>query len=159
MRFFYHTFIYFMVMLPVVWLNIFLNSLWNTGLFLYSTIVILSVCMLKKSEAIFGTICLGLLIDSINFEINLWGISALLLSAPIVLFQNNSWKNIFKYRTYSWGFSLNIILQFIFIIVQFLMNDIPLAFFRGYLLTLVSSGVIAALLSKFLLKVQYKYLL
>ena len=159
MRFFYHTFVFFMVILPVLWFNILLSSLFNAGLFLYSTVVILSVCMLRKSEAIFCTICLGLLIDAVNLETKLWGISALLLSAPVILFQDNTWRNVFKFRTFFWGIFLNIVLHLIFVSLQFLLNDIPFRCLNGYFLSIILSGIMAALLLKLLLKIQYKYLL
>ena len=159
MRFFYHTVIFFMLMLLVVWFNILLNSLFNTALFLYSTVVILSVCMLRKSEAVFCTICLGLLIDTVNFETKLWGISALLLSAPVVLFQDSSWRNVFMFRAFSWGIFLNIVLQLIFVSLQFLLNDVPFKCLKGYFLSFIVSGIVAALLLKLFLKIQHKYLL
>lgn len=159
MRFFYHTFIFFIVTVPVLWLNVLLNSLFNSGLFLYSTVVILSVCMLKKSEAIFCTICLGLLMDAINMEIKLWGISALLLSAPLVLFQDNSWRNVFKFRTLPWGIFLNVVLHLIFISLQLLLNGISFRLLNGYCLPILLSGIVSALLLKLLFKIQHKYLL
>ena len=159
MSFLYHTFVFFSVLLPIIWLNVVLTALLKSPLFLYSTVVMFSVCTLKKNEGVFCTILLGLLIDAINFEAKVFGLSALLLSGSVILFQNNSWRNVFRYRTFTWGFSLNFLLQLFFVYVHFLAYGIPVPYLKGYFLTFTLSALLSSLLAKGLLKLKQNYLL
>ena len=157
MGFIYHIFIFFTLIMPFVWGNILLESLIDTSLFLYGALTIFSICFLRKKEAIFCTICLGLLIDTVNFETKLWGISSLLLSAPVVLFQDNSWRNVFKYRTFTWGIFLNLLLQLMFVSIHFLYYHISFSYIKGYFLSFIISAIVASLLLKILFRVEHSY--
>ncbi len=159
MRFLYHTCIFFSITLPIVWLNILLTSVLNTSLFFYGAIILFSVCGLRKREAIFCNICLGVLIDSINFETHLWGLSALLLSGPVVLFQGNAWRNVFRYRTFTWSISLNVILQILFVWIHFLFYGVPIGYLKNYFLSFTISAIVASVLGKLLLKFRQNQLL
>lgn len=157
MKFFYNVAISLGINLPIVWACNYLSGVLAFPLFMPGTVFVLLMCRLNKYEGIFTAICLGLVIDAGNFEHDLLGISCLLLSAPMILLQKKSWKNVFKYRTFFWTSILNFIMQFIYIATHLLSRHIPIAYMGFYAVPLLISAVIAGICGIWLLKFQNRY--
>ena len=157
MKFFYNVAISLCINLPIVWVCNYLSGVLAFPLFMPGTVFILLMCRLNKHEGIFAAICLGLMIDSGNFEHDLLGISCLLLSAPMILLQKKSWKNVFKYRTFFWTSTLNFIMQFLYIATHLLSRNISVAYMGFYAVPLLISAVIAGICGVWLLKFQNRY--
>ena len=157
MKFFYNIFISLCINLPIVWLCNYLSGVFAFPLFMLGTVFILLMCRLNKYEGIFAAISLGLVIDSGNFESELFGFSCLLLSAPVMLLQKKSWKNVFKYRTFFWTSVLNFIMQFCYIVAHLSIHRIPIVYVRFYTVPLLISTVVAGICGVWILKFQNKY--
>lgn len=157
MKFFYNVAISLFINLPIIWICSYVSGLLAFPLFMPGTVFILLMCRLNKFEGIFTAICLGLVIDTANFEHDLFGISCLLLSAPMILLQKKSWGNVFKYRTFFWTSLINFILQLLYISAHLLAHRIPILYIRFYTLPLMISAVIAGVCGVYLLKLQNKY--
>ena len=157
MKFFYNIAISFFINLPIIWICDYLSGMLAIQLFMPGTVFILLMCRLNKYEGIFAAICLGLVIDTMNFEHHLLGFSCLLLSAPVVLLQKKSWENVFKYRTFFWAGMINLIMQILYISVHLLAYHIPLLHLRFYTVSLLISAFLAGVCGVYLLKFQNKY--
>ena len=157
MKFFYNVIISLFINLPIVWGCSYLSGLLSFPIFMPGTIFVLLMCRLNKFEGVFTAICLGLAIDAANFERELFGISCLLLSSPMILFHKKSWENVFKYRTFFWTGILNFILQFLYIIPHLLACRIHIIYIRFYIIPLLISAIIASVCGVYLLKLQNKY--
>ena len=157
MKFFYNVVISLFINLPIIWICNYISGVFAFPLFMPGTVFILLMCRLNKFEGIFATICLGLVIDTANFEHDLLGISCLLLSAPMILLQKKSWENVFKYRTFFWTGIINFVLQLLYISAHLLVHRIPILHLRFYALPLLISALIAGVCGIYLLKFQNKY--
>ena len=157
MNFFYNIFISLCINLPIVWICNYLSGLFAIPLFMPGTVFVLLMCRLNKYEGIFTAICLGLVIDTGNFEHDLLGISCLLLSAPMILLQKRSWENVFKYRTFFWTSVINFVLHVLYIVVHLFVYRIPIMHLKCYVIPLLLSAIIAGICGRWLLKLQNKY--
>ena len=157
MNFFYNIFISLCINLPIIWICNYLSGVLAFPLFMPGTVFILLMCRLNKYEGIFAAICLGLVIDTGNFEHELLGISCLLLSAPMILLQKSSWENVFKYRTFFWTSIINFVMQFLYIAAHLLVAHISIVYMRFYAIPLLLSCIIAGICGVWLLKLQNKY--
>lgn len=145
MKFFYNIIISLCINLPVIWACDYLSGVLAFPLFMPGTVFVLLMCRLNKYEGIFAAICLGLVIDTGNFEHDLFGFSCLLLSAPMILLQKKSWKNVFKYRTFFWTSVLNFTMQFCYIVAHLPVHHISMIYVRFYAIPLLLSAVIAGI--------------
>ena len=157
MKFFYNIAISLFINIPIVLACSYLSGVLVFPLFMPGTVFVLLMCRLNKYEGIFAAICLGLVIDSGNFEYNLFGFSCLLLSAPMILLQKNSWKNVLKYRTFFWTSIINFIMQSFYTVAHLLAHRIPIVYMRFYIMPLLISTIIAGICCVYLLKFQNKY--
>lgn len=157
MNFFYNIAVSLCINLPVIWLCNYLSGVLAFPLFMPGTVFILLMCRLNKYEGILAAVCLGLVIDTANFEHDLLGISCLLLSAPMILLQKKSWENVFKYRTFFWTCVINFVMQFFYVVVHLWAYCIPIAYMGFYAFPLLISAIIAGICGVALLKFQNKY--
>lgn len=157
MNFFYNIGISLCINLPIIWVCNYLSGVLAFPLFMPGTVFVLLMCCLNKYEGFFAAMCLGLVIDAMNFEHKLFGFSCLLLTAPMMLLQRKSWGNVFKYRTFFWTMTINVILHVLYVIVHLLAYRIPIAYAKFHIASLVVSSIIAGICSVYILKFQNKY--
>ena len=159
MKFFYNMFITLAINLPLIWLCAVFNEIGLFSLFLPACTVVLILCGVGTCEGILFAIFLGLIVDSLQTKTEMFGISALILSAAVVLLRGKAWRNVLRYGTYSWSFLLNIILQTLYVCAQLLWYNLSLFYLKQYIVSILLSAVLAAFLIRYLLKLQSKYLI
>lgn len=158
MKFFYNVGSSLCICLPIIWICAYLSGWLAFPLFMPGTIFVLLMCRLNLYEGFAAALCLGFVIDAIYLEHVLWGFSCLLLSSPMILFQKKSWKNVFKYRTFFWGFIINFIMHGIYIMVHLFVYHISLVYVKFYAVPLLISATVAGICGVYFLKFQNRYL-
>ena len=117
-----------------------------------------AICGLRRTEAVIAMLFLGFWLDALQPDVRLFGLQALLLSAPAFACHKRSLKVIFEARSRILGVFIQFILQTFWLLCTFAVKHIPVHYVKFYIPSFLCSAVLTAILTPPLLRFQRKFL-
>lgn len=157
MRSFRRLVIFFVFYLPIAFLSQMLGQTFSVYIDLFGLYFMAAVCGLQRTEAVIAMLLLGFWIDALQTDTNLFGSSALLLSAPAFVCHKQSWRVVLEAHAWILGIFIQCLLQIAYLLCAFTVTHTPVRCLQFYLASFLLSATLIAILTSSLLRLQKKF--
>lgn len=153
----WHGAIFALIYLPIIFISQMLGQMFSVRIDLYGLYLMAAVCGLKRTEAVLATLFLGFWLDALQTGTNLFGLSALWLSALAFVCHKRSWRVILEAHARFFGVCAQCLLRGIYLLCSFAVTHTSVRYVQFYLGSFLISVVLTAILTPSLLRFQKKY--
>ena len=157
MRSFRHLTIFSLIYLPMLFASQVIGQSFSININLYGLYFMAAVCGLRRTEAVLAMLLLGFWIDALQADVNLFGLSALWLSAFAFVCHKPSWCVVLEAHVRILGVCAQCFLQLVYLLCAFTVTHTPMYYVRFYLGSFLISAVFTAILTPPLLRFQRKF--
>ena len=124
---------------------------------LYGLYFTVAVCGLGRTEAVIAMLFLGFWIDALQTDMNLFGLSALWLSAFAFVCHKRSWRVVLEAHARILGIFIQCLLQMAYLLCAFAVTHTTVRYLQFYLVSFLLSVVLTAILTPPLLHFQKRF--
>lgn len=157
MRSFRRLVIFFFIYLPIVFASQTLGQMFSVRIDLYGLYFMVAVCGLERTEAVLAMVLLGFWLDALQTGTNLFGLSALWLSAFALVCHKRSWRVVLEAHARIFGVCAQCFLQGTYLFCAFAVTHTSVWYLQFYLGSFLVSAVLTAILTPPLLRFQKKF--
>jgi hypothetical protein len=157
MRNFRHLTIFSLIYLPMLFASQVIGQTFSININLYGLYFMAAVCGLRRTEAVLAMLLLGFWIDALQADVNLFGLSALWLSAFAFVCHKPSWRVVLEAHVRILGIFIQCLLQIAYLLCAFAVTHTPVCCLQFYLVSFLLSATLTAGLTSPLLRFQKKF--
>ena len=157
MRSFRHLTIFSLIYLPMLFASQVIGQTFSININLYGLYFMAAVCGLRRTEAVLAMLFLGFWLDALQTDMNLFGLSALWLSAFAFACYKPSWRVVLEAHVRILGIFIQCLLQMAYLLCAFAVTHTPVRCLQFYAWSFVISAVFTAILTPQLLHFQRKF--
>ena len=149
--------IFFFIYLPIAFLSQMFGQMFSVHIDLYGLYFMAAVCGLRQMEAVIAMLLLGFWIDALQADMNLFGLSALWLSAFAFVCHKPSWRVVLEAHARILGIFIQCLLQMAYLLCAFAVTHTTVRYLQFYLVSFLLSVVLTAILTPPLLHFQKRF--
>ena len=124
---------------------------------LYGLYFTVAVCGLGRTEAVIAMLFLGFWLDALQTDMNLFGLSALWLSAFAFVCHKRSWRVVLEAHARILAVCAQCLLQGMYLLCAFAVTHTSMRYLQFYLGSFLASAILTAVLTPLLLRFQKKF--
>lgn len=157
MRSFRHLTIFSLIYLPMLFASQVIGQTFSININLYGLYFMAAVCGLRQTEAVLAMLFLGFWLDALQTGTNLFGLSALWLSAFALVCHKRSWRVVLEAHARILSVCAQCFLQISYLLFAFAVTHTPVCYVQFYLGSFLASAILTAILTPPLLRFQKKF--